>query len=63
MSGPEPPPTEARVNYSNYRPVPLILHPAIFSARREARSPAGSVPCAAWQIIAKAHYILLKSSV
>ncbi len=45
MSGPEPPPSEARVSYSNHRPFPLILHPAILSARREARSPAGSGPC------------------
>ncbi len=45
MSGPEPPPSEARVSSSNHRPFPLILHPAILSARREARSPAGSGPC------------------
>ncbi len=44
MSGPEPPPSEARVSYSNHRPFPLILHPVILSARREERSPAGSDP-------------------
>ena len=53
MSGPEPPPTEARLHGWLLQYFPLTLYKITFSNVTLKRSPAGSVPCDSRQGIAK----------